>query len=79
MQFFKSKNLYRHFTIEDRWIGNKHIKRCSTSLVITDMQIKTTNEITLHTLIWLKLKRLIISSVDKGLKELEPPYTADWK
>lgn len=78
MPFLRAK-IYRHFTIEDRWIGNKHIKRCSTSLVITDMQIKTTNEITLHTLIWLKLKRLIISSVDKGLKELEPPYTADWK
>lgn len=78
MPFLRAK-IYRYFTIEDRWIGNKHIKRCSTSLVITDMQIKTTNEITLHTLIWLKLKRLIISSVDKGLKELEPPYTADWK
>ena len=41
MQFLRAK-IYEHFTIEDGWIGSKHIKRHSTSLVITDMQIKTT-------------------------------------
>ena len=56
-------------------MANKHMKRCSTSLIIREMQIKTTMRYHLMTVRMGTIKNIQTINAGEGAEKREPSYT----
>ena len=72
-----AKELKRHFSKADIQMTNKHMKRCLTSLIIREMQIKTTKRYHFTPVTMAAIRKSTTVSTGEGVEKKEPSYTVD--
>ena len=70
-----AKNLNRLFSKGDIQMANKHMKRCSTSFIIKEMQIKTTMRYHFMLVRMAAIKSLQTINTGQGVEKRGPSYT----
>ena len=70
-----AKELNRHLSKEDMQMANKHMKWCSTSLIVREMQIKTTMRYYLTPVRMAAIQKSTTINAGEGVEKKEPSYT----